>query len=247
MRKIEALLVALMLTFGSVAQGRLSGRVTDSTDAPLPFVNIGVVGTTVGTTTNADGRYTLPIAQKDTVTIRFSYTGFRTEEHRILLRGDKSLSVVMRPVATTLQAVEVSDDRTRQTTFTPVDIKRLDDAVGPSGGVESLIKLLPDVQSNNELSSQYSVRGGSFDENLVYINGVEIFRYIYKENLERRSVCNKDLCANFDYSQATISQHVKKLVSSGLLELHKKENFSYYFVNIGVLGRYLNAVKKLNQ
>ena len=76
---------------------------------------------------------------------------------------------------------------------------------------------------------------------------VEIFRYIYKENLERRSVCNKDLCANFDYSQATISQHVKKLVRSGLLELHKKENFSYYFVNIGMLGRYLNAVKKLNR
>lgn len=202
MRKIEALLVALMLTFGSVAQGRLSGRVTDSTDAPLPFVNIGVVGTTVGTTTNADGRYTLPIAQKDTVTIRFSYTGFRTEEHRILLRGDKSLSVVMRPVATTLQAVEVSDDRTRQTTFTPVDIKRLDDAVGPSGGVESLIKLLPDVQSNNELSSQYSVRGGSFDENLVYLNGVEVLRPVLVRSAQQEgmSLINPDMVSSIRFS-----------------------------------------------
>ena len=76
---------------------------------------------------------------------------------------------------------------------------------------------------------------------------VELFRFIYTENRARRSVCNKDLCAAFDYSQATISQHVKKLVSSGLLELQKKENFSYYFVNIGMLGRYLNAVRKLNQ
>jgi len=76
---------------------------------------------------------------------------------------------------------------------------------------------------------------------------VEIFRYIYKENLERRSVCNKDLCAAFDYSQATISQHVKKLVKAGLLDVMRKENFNYYFVNIGILGKYLNAVKKLNQ
>ena len=68
-----------------------------------------------------------------------------------------------------------------------------------------------------------------------------------KEEIQRRTVCNKDLCAAFDYAQATISQHVKKLVSSGLLEVQKKENFNYYFVNIGMLGRYLNAVKKLNQ
>ncbi len=75
---------------------------------------------------------------------------------------------------------------------------------------------------------------------------VEIFRYIYNENLARRQVCNKDLVEEFDYAQATISQHMRKLVISGLVNVQKKETYSYYYVNIGMLGRYLNSVRKLN-
>ena len=75
---------------------------------------------------------------------------------------------------------------------------------------------------------------------------VEIFRYIYTENLSRRQVCNKDLVEEFDYAQSTISQHMQKLVSSGLVDMQKKETYSYYYVNIGMLGRYLNSVRKLN-
>ena len=76
---------------------------------------------------------------------------------------------------------------------------------------------------------------------------VEIFRYIYSENLSRRTVCNKDLVAAFDYSEATISQHASKIAQSGLIDVQKKDNRTYYFVNIGVLGRYLTAVRKLNE
>jgi len=76
---------------------------------------------------------------------------------------------------------------------------------------------------------------------------IEIFRFIYTENLARRTVCNKDLVAAFDYSQATVSQHVSKIVQSGLVDVQKKDNRSYYYVNIGTLGKYLNAVKKLNE
>ena len=75
---------------------------------------------------------------------------------------------------------------------------------------------------------------------------VEIFRYIYTENLQRRMVCNKDLVTEFGYSQATISQHLKKLVTSGLLDAQSKETKTYYFVNIAVLGKYLNSIRKLN-
>ncbi|MBR0130876.1 MAG: winged helix-turn-helix transcriptional regulator [Firmicutes bacterium] len=75
---------------------------------------------------------------------------------------------------------------------------------------------------------------------------VEIFRFIYTENLQRRMVCNKDRVAEFDYSQATISQHLKKLVVSGLVDTQSKETKTYYFVNISVLGKYLNSIRKLN-
>lgn len=74
---------------------------------------------------------------------------------------------------------------------------------------------------------------------------VRIFRHIYNANRSRQAICNKDLVGAFEYSQATISQHLKKLIFSGLVQVQKKDNFSYYYVNIGMLGKYLDAVKKL--
>lgn len=76
---------------------------------------------------------------------------------------------------------------------------------------------------------------------------VKIFRFIYTENMHRRTVCNKDVVEATGYAQATVSQHLSKLTYSGLVETQKKETYSYYYVNIGTLGKYLNAVKKLNQ
>lgn len=73
---------------------------------------------------------------------------------------------------------------------------------------------------------------------------VRIFRFIFNSNRTRVPVCNKDVVAAFDYSQATISQHIRKLAEAELVEIKKNDRFSYYYVNIGVLGRYLDAVKK---
>ena len=73
---------------------------------------------------------------------------------------------------------------------------------------------------------------------------IQIFRFIYLNNRNRKPVCNKDVVAAFDYSQATISQHIKKLVTADLVQVKKDDKFSYYYVNIGILGKYLAAVKK---
>lgn len=73
---------------------------------------------------------------------------------------------------------------------------------------------------------------------------IRIFRYIMACNKKMQKVCNKDIVADFDYSQATISQHVKKLVQSGLVDSAKKDKFTYYYANIGKLMKYLNATKK---
>ena len=75
---------------------------------------------------------------------------------------------------------------------------------------------------------------------------IKIFRYIMKCNAEGQMVCNKDIVGVFDYSQATISQHIKKLQQSQLVQVKKKDKFSYYFVNIGVLGKYVKAVNKFD-
>lgn len=73
---------------------------------------------------------------------------------------------------------------------------------------------------------------------------IKIFRYIMEQNRSRNQVCNKDLVEHFDYSQATISQHVKKLAQAGLVQVVKKDRFSYYYVHLGVLNEYLTATKK---
>jgi len=75
---------------------------------------------------------------------------------------------------------------------------------------------------------------------------VAIFRYIYNENLNRKTVCNKDLVEAFDYAQSTISQHLNKLIYGGLLDVKHEGTKNLYFVNLGELGKYLNSVRKLN-
>ncbi len=73
---------------------------------------------------------------------------------------------------------------------------------------------------------------------------VVLFRHIMQANRKMTEVCNKDLVETFDYAQATISQHMKKLVKSGLVEIKKKEQFSYYFANLGMFMQYLSETKK---
>lgn len=75
---------------------------------------------------------------------------------------------------------------------------------------------------------------------------IKMFKYIMQANRAMVQVCNKDLVEHFDYAQATVSQHMKKLVDSGLIEIKKKEKFSYYYVNLGMLMQYLNATKKFS-
>ena len=75
---------------------------------------------------------------------------------------------------------------------------------------------------------------------------IKMFKFIMQANRAMVQVCNKDLVEHFDYAQATVSQHMKKLVDSGLIEIKKKEKFSYYYVNLGMLMQYLNATKKFS-
>ncbi len=76
---------------------------------------------------------------------------------------------------------------------------------------------------------------------------VAIFRYIYAANMRREPVCNKSLVEAFGYAQSTVSQHMSKLTGSGLVEVQKKGPAAFYYVNVGLLAKYLGTVKKLNE
>ena len=73
---------------------------------------------------------------------------------------------------------------------------------------------------------------------------IKLFRYIMQQNKSRTPVCNKDLVNHFDYSQATISQHVKKLVDADLLQVKRQDRFSYYYVHLGTLQKFVDSTKK---
>ena len=99
-------------------------------------------------------------------------------------------------------------------------------------------------KDNDDLLEDEIMLVSQVSDALAHPARIRIYQYIMKCNKERTPVCNKDVVAEFDYSQATISQHIKKLVQSGLVQTRKDDKCSMYFANIGVLGKYLDATRK---
>jgi DNA-binding transcriptional ArsR family regulator len=75
---------------------------------------------------------------------------------------------------------------------------------------------------------------------------IKILTFIFQNNRSNAQICNKDVVAHFNYSQATISQHIKKLTDANLIQIKKSDRFSFYYTNIGLLSKYVNTLKKLN-
>lgn len=218
-----------------VLEGVVSDRVSG---ARLEFANVGVLGSTIGTTTDAGGHYRMELPTGDSLTVRFSFTGYEPQEYRMLPKQNRTLDVRLQPSTRMLDAVNISDEKNRQSTFTHIGVEKLDYTVGPAGGVESLLKTLPDVNSNNELSSQYSVRGGSFDENLVYINGVEIFRPMLIRNgqQEGMSIINPDMVDYILFSPGGFDASYGDKLSSALdITYARPQHFSGK-VSVSLMG-----------
>jgi len=96
----------------------------------------------------------------------------------------------------------------------------------------------------NELLEEEIQLIAQVSDALAHPARIKIYRYIMKCNRERTPVCNKDVVAAFDYSQATISQHLKKLADSELIQVQRSDKYSMYYANFGVLMKYLDATKK---
>lgn len=96
-----------------------------------------------------------------------------------------------------------------------------------------------------ELPEKEVILVAEVSDALAHPARVKIYKYIMECNKHLQSVCNGDVVKKFDLSQATVSQHIKRLLNSGLVELKRKDRYSYYYANIGMLARFLDAVKKL--
>lgn len=199
-----AMWLCCVATSAVMSQTTLKGTVRDVNQMPVPYVNVVLLGQEkpVGVTTNEKGGFALDAPKSNHYTLRFSHTGFQTIDTTVVLPQAVHIEVVLRPATTVLREASVRERRQQQASFAHLDMHLLEHIAGPSGSVESLLKTLPDVSSNNELSSQYSVRGGSFDENLVYINHVEIVRpmLVRSGQQEGLSIINPDLISRIRFS-----------------------------------------------
>ena len=204
---IVSLLLLLVSAFNAEGQtlATMRGRVTDVDGMALHYAQVAAVSLqpVVGVNTDNHGRYSLQVPSDSLITISVRYSGYLTIDTTLRLRaGTTNIDFVLHSISRQLGTVTITHEKSRTTTFTAIDVERLERTVGPQGGVESLLKTLPDVSSNNEMSSQYSVRGGSFDENLVYINGVEVYRPLLIRNGQQEglSIINPDLVDGIMFS-----------------------------------------------
>lgn len=186
------------------SQIRIHGKIVDQADDPLEFATIRIAGTALGATSGLDGTYSLTISRRDTVDVIFTCIGYTEIKRRLIEPSDDvTLNVKMMQSTHDLGEVEVTDFRKQTTQMQTIDgsISRLSPDV-TGGSVEALLTTLAGVNSSNEMSSQYSVRGGTYDENIVYINGVEVYRpqLISSGQQEGLSIINPDMVGSIAFS-----------------------------------------------
>lgn len=201
------ILVALLLVeVTAMAQSTLRGIVEDAEGNAVEYAGVTTIDyqPQSAVLTDKRGRYSLTLPSDTLLTIRFTFVGTEPVEVKLrLFKGETRVhNIVLRSSVQTLKGVVIVNERQRMTSFTHIERQRLEQVVGPNAGIENLLKTLPDVNSNNEMSSQYSVRGGSFDENLVYINDVEIVRpqLIRSGQQEGMSIINPDLIDRIQFA-----------------------------------------------
>ena len=222
MKKIAFVLLLTVCTLlPAVAQNvKISGKILDQEDKPIEFGTVRIAGTAVGTNTNLDGAYTLSIAPRDTLELIYTAIGYRTVKRTLIdAKGELTINVKMLPEDHMLDEVQVQGYRPNSQGMQHVDVDNLRVSPDVSGGsVESVIGTMAGVVQNNEMSSQYQVRGGSFDENSVYINGIELYRpqLISNGQQEGLSVINPDMVGAINFSTGGFSARYSDKMSSVL-------------------------------
>ncbi|HNV53418.1 MAG TPA: carboxypeptidase-like regulatory domain-containing protein, partial [Tenuifilaceae bacterium] len=210
------------------------GFVTDTLKQPIAGANISIEGTSVGTSTDDNGRFKLSIAQKQNVIIKISYLGYQTEWFTVNAKDKSELTELyfsLKPETQSIEGVFVSAIQRRQGNIDRLNAKGITFMPNISGSFESLLKSIPGVSSSNELSSQYSVRGGNFDENLVYVNDIEIFRpfLIRSGQQEGLSFINPDMVSSVEFSAGAFNAEFGDKMSS-VLNVHYRKPTSYQTV-----------------
>ena len=236
---ILSLLFCLPLCSLQAQEFTLTGRVVDSNDSPIELASVSCLAQGKATMTDLKGHFSITLHSADSVAVKFSMVGYKSKT-RILRRprGRQTLRITLSPMDA-LSEIVVTEKRRQTTATEQIDVKNLKDNPSASGNaVEELIQQQAGVSTHNELSSQYNVRGGSFDENSVYINNVEIYRplLIRSGQQEGLSIINPDMVESIGFSSGGFEAKYGDKMSSALDITYRRPTRSELSASMSLLG-----------
>lgn len=190
-----------LATFAQSAHIR--GVILDKNNQPVDNVNVSCRD--IGTQSNANGFYSIDVPENQKVVVIFSHVSLKKVTVSVTLKPNEEyeLNLVMNDQDEQMGEVVITvKNKKRVQGITAIEPELIRKIPGANAGVENILKSLPGVNSNNELSTQYAVRGGNYDENLVYVNEIEVYRpfLIRSGQQEGLSFTNTDLVQNVDFS-----------------------------------------------
>ncbi|MBS1652214.1 MAG: TonB-dependent receptor [Bacteroidetes bacterium] len=207
-------------------KAKISGIVKGTDDDPIPGVSI-VVKENVNqyTQTNAAGYYELEVDAEKPINVIFSNISFTAKSIAFHLKsGEVKMFNTVMSFKNTLKAVEIIDQKTRAEEITSLNTKWFNQLPTTTGNIEDLIKTQIGVSSNNELSSGYSVRGGNYDENLIYVNDIEVYRPFLARSGQQEglSFANPNMVQNMNFSSGGFETKYGDKMSSVLDITYRK-------------------------
>ncbi len=219
----------------------LRGVIKDQDGNPVDLVNIGLKNFSIGTSSNREGKFLLRIPADKEIIVIFRSIGYETAADTINATAEENIwrDITMKAADIHLSEITITEMQKNSGTVRRIDPKFLNllpDAA--AGGVETLLKTLPGVSSNNELSSQYTVRGGNFDENMVYVNDIEIYRpfLVRAGQQEGLSFINSDLISTIDFSAGGFDARYGDKMSSVLDIKYRRPSYFRGSASMSLLG-----------
>jgi hypothetical protein len=239
MKRTLFLLLFVAFSFSAAAQVKVSGVVYDEKNQPLPKVTVSLVGLAGSDVTDEQGKYVIQ-SRLSNFSLRYKLVGYKIETIKFSeSKGAEVVkNVVLRPDVKELKTVKVTNKQNQLNNAQSINVIDIASLPTVSMNFEAILKTLPGVSTNNELSSQYNVRGGNFDENLIYVNDVEINRPILIRNGQQEglSFINPDFVSTARFSAGGFNARYNDKLSSVLDVRYNKPDSNQYILTAGLMG-----------
>jgi len=220
MKYILPILLCLLSVLGAASQVKITGKVIDDAGQPIEFATVRVLGTTIGVNTNEKGFYEMNVPKSDTIRVEFTCLGYGTVTRELIKpEGTVTLNPKLYEKTHELNEVTITEYKKQTNSMQGIDVSQSSITPSASGNaVENVLTTMAGVSSKNEMSSQYMVRGGSYDENSVYINGIEVYRpqLISSGQQEGLSIINGDMVQKVEFSTGGFNAEYGDKMSSVL-------------------------------